>query len=117
MAQKLLKRSEVKAQDTWKLEDIFESEEAWEKGLTEVIDMTGKFAAFQGKLGDKKTLLKAMKLSTKAERLASSLFVYAPLRCRGEHREGSPRPERRADRKNSEDRLRLHRTAHGKKLP
>ena len=80
MAQKLLKRSEVKVQDTWKLEDIFESEEAWEKGLTEVIDMTGKFAAFQGKLGDKKTLLKAMKLSTKAERLASSLFVYARMR-------------------------------------
>ena len=80
MAQKLLKRGEVKPADTWKLEDIYKTEEAWEKALGELTGMIGEFAAFQGKLNDRDTLLKALTLSTKADRIAGSLFVYARMR-------------------------------------
>ncbi|MBR4235342.1 MAG: oligoendopeptidase F [Clostridia bacterium] len=80
MAEKLRKRSEVPVQDTWKLEDIYPDNAAWEADFENVRQLIPRFAAYKGKLSDKDTLLEALKLATKAERIASSLFVYARMR-------------------------------------
>ena len=80
MAEKLLKRCEVPVSDTWRLEDMYETNEAWEKTFTEVSRMADQIPSFRGKLGDRETLLQALTLSTRAERGASSLYTYARMR-------------------------------------
>lgn len=50
MAEKLLAREEVPTELTWKLEDIFETNEAWEQEFKEVEELAEKSASYQGKL-------------------------------------------------------------------
>ena len=80
MADKLLKRSEVPVSDTWRLEDIYESNEAWENEFATLSPLADEIASCKGKLSDREQLLKALKLSTAAERKASSLYTYARMR-------------------------------------
>ena len=80
MPQKLLKRSEVNVNDTWKLEDIFASNEDWEASLKKLGEMTARLGSYQGRLSDKEILLKALNDSTSAGRLAGSLYTYARMR-------------------------------------
>lgn len=80
MAQMLLKRSELKLEDTWKLEDIFATNEDWEDALKRLSGMIADLASYQGKLSQSGELLKALKASTDARRLAGDLFTYARMR-------------------------------------
>ncbi len=75
-----LKRSEVPLADTWKLEDIFASNEDWEKGLLDLKELLPQLEQYKGKLHDREQLLRALDASTKASRLAGSLYVYAKMR-------------------------------------
>ncbi|KQU60637.1 oligopeptidase PepB [Bacillus sp. Leaf406] len=45
-------RSEVKQELTWRLEDIFPSDEAWEKEFKEIQELSGKAGDFKGTLGN-----------------------------------------------------------------
>ncbi len=45
-------RSEIKVEDTWKLEDIFESNELWEKEFEEVKNALPGLVELQGKLSE-----------------------------------------------------------------
>ncbi|WP_347318049.1 oligoendopeptidase F [Rossellomorea sp. RS05] len=45
-------RSEVKQELTWRLEDIFSSDEAWEKEFKEIQELSGKAGDFKGTLGN-----------------------------------------------------------------
>ena len=45
-------RSELAVEDTWRLEDIFASDEAWESAYKEVKEDLTKAGQFQGKLGE-----------------------------------------------------------------
>ena len=45
-------RSEIAVEDTWRLEDIFASDEAWESAYKEVKEDLTKAGQFQGKLGE-----------------------------------------------------------------
>lgn len=49
---KLPSRSEIKVEDTWKLEDIFASDDAWEKEFEEVKALIPQMEKFKGKLGE-----------------------------------------------------------------
>ena len=49
---KLPARSEIKVEDTWRLEDIFASDDAWEKEFQEVKALIPNVKDFQGKLGE-----------------------------------------------------------------
>ena len=49
---KIRKRSEVPVEDTWALEDLFATDEAWEKALGELEQDTADLAAFAGHLSD-----------------------------------------------------------------
>ena len=80
MAENLLKRSEVPVQDTWKLEDMFESDAAWEKCFEELTKLFDEIPKYAGRLSDPEKALEAMQFVTKAERAASNLYTYARMR-------------------------------------
>ena len=80
MAEQLKKRSEVPVCDTWRLEDIYATNEDWEKEFEFVKQLTGKIDGFKGKLNDRDTLLEALKTTTELNRKSSSLYVYARMR-------------------------------------
>ncbi|MCR4999526.1 MAG: oligoendopeptidase F, partial [Lachnospiraceae bacterium] len=63
MEQRLPKRSEVPVEMTWRLEDIYADEAAWEKDLAKTLELADKFAALNGKTTtDAKALLAACDL-------------------------------------------------------
>lgn len=50
MAVELLKRSEVREEDTWNVKDMYESVEDWEKELTAIRTIVDKVAEYEGKV-------------------------------------------------------------------
>ena len=66
MAKELLKREDVKIENTWKLEDMYASAEDWEKDLEEIKELSGKIAGMEGKLSDSaKNLLQTLEWNAK----------------------------------------------------
>ena len=56
------KRSEVDSRYTWNVEDIYESEEAYQSDLKQILLDSGRFAKnYSGKLRNKKIVLRALK--------------------------------------------------------
>lgn len=53
MAKELLKREEVKIEDTWKVEDMYPSKEEWEKDLALCLELAEKIAGFEGRVAEK----------------------------------------------------------------
>ena len=49
---KVLTRDEVKVEETWRLEDIFATDEAWEKEYREVEEFSGKADSYKGTLAN-----------------------------------------------------------------
>jgi oligoendopeptidase F len=73
-------RSEIPVEETWNLESIFPSVEAWEKGLKEAQSLIPGIAEFQGKLSEgPETLLKAIEAVETLQRKAMKVMVYAML--------------------------------------
>ncbi|MEI3605629.1 oligoendopeptidase F [Pseudogracilibacillus sp. SE30717A] len=74
-------RKEVPVEQTWNLEDLFESPENWENELQSILQDVDKIVAYKGKLGESSaTLLAALKeLETFEERLIQ-VGTYAFLR-------------------------------------
>ena len=53
-----MKRSEQKIQDTWKMEDMFISDEAWEKDFEKATKMIPHYSDFSGEVSkDKEKLI------------------------------------------------------------
>ena len=78
---RLRKRSEMPEEFTWKLEDIFSSDEAWMDEYRALGEIPGKAVAFEGKLGtDASVLLDFFRLQDEINERLSSLFVYAGCR-------------------------------------
>jgi len=80
MADTLKKRSEVRIEDTWRLEDIYETEELWEKDFAEVKASVDSLKAYEGKLTDENELLSLLNLMYDGERKVENLFCYARMR-------------------------------------
>ena len=73
---KIRQRHEIPVEDTWKLEDLYVSDEAWEAELATIEDDKVKAASFAGKLGASAADLLAYltemeKVNAKAELLAN----------------------------------------------
>ena len=66
------KRSEVEKQYTWALEDIFATDELWEKALDECRTFPEKIEAFRGRLAESADMLTAISPS------AMSLMLKSP---------------------------------------
>ena len=63
MAKELPKRSEVRVEDTWAVEDIYPNLQAWEKDLEAAKEIGAKLASCQGKIGESAAqLLEAFRL-------------------------------------------------------
>ncbi|MDM8147429.1 oligoendopeptidase F [Priestia megaterium] len=78
---KLPSRSEIKVEDTWKLEDIFTSDDAWEKEFEEVKALIPQMEKFKGKLGESaQTLYDALQEQDELTMRVSKLYTYAHMR-------------------------------------
>ncbi|MEK3903704.1 oligoendopeptidase F [Paenibacillus sp. FSL R7-0179] len=78
--EQLPKRSEVPAENRWKLEDMFASEEQWDAEYKEVKALITSAASFQGKLDSPEALKKCFELDDKLSLLTERLYVYAHMR-------------------------------------
>jgi len=78
---KLPSRSEIKVEDTWKLEDIFASDDAWEKEFEEVKALIPQMEKFKGKLGESAQILyDALQEQDELTMRVSKLYTYAHMR-------------------------------------
>ncbi|MBP3611534.1 MAG: oligoendopeptidase F [Lachnospiraceae bacterium] len=81
MAKELPKRSEVRVEDTWKVEDMYADLEAWKADLEEVKKLADQLEACQGKMGESaENLYQAMFLDDEIGRIGSKAYSYAS-RC------------------------------------
>ncbi len=74
-------RTEIAVQDTWRLEDIFENDEAWEAEFKEVKDALPKISEYKGKLGDSaEAFLEALAYQDEVMERLGKLYTYAHMR-------------------------------------
>lgn len=74
-----MERKEVKTNYKWRTEDIFASDELWEKEYSSADDKIN-FAKYSGKLGDKAVLLEYLKKYDELSAWLEKLFCYAHLK-------------------------------------
>ncbi|MGN0803994.1 MAG: hypothetical protein ACI4MS_01245, partial [Candidatus Coproplasma sp.] len=74
-----MKRSEVKIQNRWKTEDVYPSDEAWEKAFEDA-DKEFNLGRFEGKLNDRDSLLEFYRVTDKFSDLIERLYAYASLK-------------------------------------
>lgn len=72
-------RAEVKVEETWRLADIYENEEKWEKDYQTILNSVEKLKAFDGKIGDAESLFGYLSLSEELGYTYKKLYVYAML--------------------------------------
>ncbi|WP_273122616.1 oligoendopeptidase F [Bacillus weihaiensis] len=78
---KLPSRSEIKTEDTWRLEDIFATDEAWEKEFKDIQSALPKLGEFKGKLGQSATtLFEALSYQDEVMERLGKLYTYAHMR-------------------------------------
>ncbi|MBA4494432.1 oligoendopeptidase F [Paenactinomyces guangxiensis] len=78
---KLPLRSEIPEEYTWRLEDIFETDEAWEQEFKRIKKMLPKIGEFKGKLGNSaNNLLAALQYKDEVDMRLGKLFTYARMR-------------------------------------
>ena len=74
-----MEREKVQDRYKWNVKDIFTSDEQWEKTADE-LNSKIDFSAYQGKLGDKATLLKYLKANDELIIQLERIAVYANLK-------------------------------------
>lgn len=74
-----MERSEVKEQNKWRLEDIFVSDDEWEKTLDK-LTANLQFSQYAGKLSDKCTLLEFLKKNDEYCIALEKLAAYASMK-------------------------------------
>lgn len=73
-----MKREEQKINDTWNMEDMFPSDEAWEKDFDKATKMVSGYSEYVGKISEnKKELLTYFKFNDEVNLLAERLYVYS----------------------------------------
>lgn len=81
MAKELPKRSEVKQEDTWKVEDMYAGVDEWKADLEKIKKLTDELASYKGRMGDSaKNLYEAMQLDDEISRIGGVAYSYAS-RC------------------------------------
>ena len=78
---KLPDRDEIDPKYKWRLEDIYPSDEAWEKDFRQVERDLERISQYKGRTGESaETLLKVLKLRDELEERFERVFVYAAMR-------------------------------------
>ncbi|MDL4842932.1 oligoendopeptidase F [Aquibacillus rhizosphaerae] len=77
----LKNRKQVSEENTWKLEDIFASDQAWEKELDDLKEQIPAFKAYQGKIAESaESLYGLLKLQDEVSQRIGKLYTYAHMR-------------------------------------
>lgn len=76
----LPKREEIAPDLKWRLEDIYESNEAWEEALAELKASKQKILDFRGTITTGENLLEALKVHDEISLLMSHVFAYSRMR-------------------------------------
>lgn len=78
MAKELLKRSEVKEENTWKLSDMYETNEAWEADLKKIDELASELEQMEGTVtASAKNLLKVCNIMAKMDQKIELAYNYA----------------------------------------
>lgn len=78
MSLEILKRADVKKENTWATEDLYATDALWEEDLKRLSEYGDKIATFEGKLMDSAdNLYNYFKLSDELDILTDNLFNYA----------------------------------------
>ncbi|MBM7571540.1 oligoendopeptidase F [Aquibacillus albus] len=81
MAKELQTRDQVPVERTWKLEDIFKTDEEWVKELEDLKKEIPNFKKFQGKLDESAdTLYELLSLQDEVSERIGKLYTYAHMR-------------------------------------
>ncbi|MDP4104467.1 MAG: oligoendopeptidase F [Bacillota bacterium] len=74
-------RSEIPVEETWKLEDIFPSDQEWEKEFQEIKNMIPEVKKFEGKLAESAdTLYQALDEQNQLLERIGKLYAYSHMR-------------------------------------
>ncbi|NNV07656.1 oligoendopeptidase F [Geobacillus sp. C56-T2] len=74
-------RSEIPIEETWRLEDIFPADEAWEQEFRQVKAMIPKLGEYKGRLGESPELLyEALQYQDEVSMRLGKLYTYAHMR-------------------------------------
>ena len=77
----VLTRNQVPVEETWRLEDIFASDEQWEEEYKEIEVLAGKADTFRGTLGNgAKELLAALQYRDEISERLQRLYAYSHMR-------------------------------------
>lgn len=77
----LPKRSEIPVEETWRLEDIFPTDEAWEQEFQQVRTMIPNLSDYQGRLGESADVLyEALQYQDELSMRIEKLYTYAHMR-------------------------------------
>jgi oligoendopeptidase F len=74
-----LERKDVPLKHKWKIEDIFATDEEWEKLYDDIIKQIN-FSKYAGKLGDKKSLLEYLQSNDSFAKQFERLAIYSHMR-------------------------------------
>lgn len=75
----VLKRSEVPQENTWKLQDLFSDQAAWDKSYNDLKTLKDKAAEFEGKLTNAESIKAVFELEDELSLQIERLYVYAHL--------------------------------------
>ena len=78
MAKELPKRSEVKVENTWRVEDMYATLDDWKADIEKVKQLSEQLASFQGKVGESaNNLYEALFLDDEIDRIGGMAYSYA----------------------------------------
>ncbi|KMY50356.1 oligoendopeptidase F [Peribacillus loiseleuriae] len=72
-------RADVKVEETWRLEDIYQNQELWERDYQTILNSVEKLKTFDGEIGDAESLFRYLSLSEELGYTYKKLYVYAML--------------------------------------
>ncbi len=74
-------RGQVEARDTWKLEDVYPSDQAWDQARKELAGQFDGILAFKGQLaGSSARLLECLEMNSRISKELSRLGCYASMK-------------------------------------
>jgi oligoendopeptidase F len=77
----LRERAEVEAEDIWKLEDLYDSDESWSASVQESVGQFDKVLAYKGKLGGSaRELLACLEFNSELSKEFDRLYSYASMK-------------------------------------
>lgn len=76
----LPKRSEVPAEQRWKLEDLFENQASWDKEYKQINELLKEISLYEGKLTDAEAVKTCFELDDELSLHTERLYVYANMR-------------------------------------